>query len=254
VCQCGAAMHYIGKGRPPKNRPYLTCADARRGHGDCTAPSVRYEPVEAFVVRGIVEVDLSAIFPARINAAKERMIELEKALLELNDEQKINKKRLDNAVLELLDNPSDAIREAQRHLEERQSVIDKRLHELEQDRGGLHQTLKGIEQDKQERNELLQRWEGLQEVSDDNVLHNLRAKLNQSLRNTIHSITFHPDYGDDTGDHIGTSLWVSLNDEDKTFIWRIEMWKEGRVNFFAKAQRVFGPLGNDEEVIQMEWH
>jgi len=44
VCgTCGGAVNYVGKGGPPKNRPYLSCSNARRHHGDCNAPSWRYE-------------------------------------------------------------------------------------------------------------------------------------------------------------------------------------------------------------------
>ncbi len=37
---CGGSMQYIGKGKPPKGRPYLACSNARRSINDCTTPSV----------------------------------------------------------------------------------------------------------------------------------------------------------------------------------------------------------------------
>jgi DNA invertase Pin-like site-specific DNA recombinase len=250
---CGGSMHYVGKGKPPKGRPYLTCSNARRNHGDCNAPSWRYEPIEAFIVKGVSDVDLSQVFPVRINAARERLVQLGKTRLEMEDEVAIIKRRLENAMIELLDNPSDALRELSRKLEARQLEVSGAFAQIEKEIDGLRMTIKGSDQEKREREELLQRWMEAQTETDTNTLYMLRAKLNQSLRETIHTISVHPDFDMDTGEHVGASLWVSLRGDDRDHVWAIQVWREGRSGFVGQADKVFGPEGSDDEAMRMEW-
>jgi DNA invertase Pin-like site-specific DNA recombinase len=71
--RCGGKLHFVNKGAPPKGGTYLAC-DAARRKGECTAKSVRYEPVLDQVLaaiksfREIVQDD---------SAAKEREREID---------------------------------------------------------------------------------------------------------------------------------------------------------------------------------
>lgn len=251
---CGGTMHYVSKGKPPKGRPYLSCSNARRGHENCNVPSVRYEPIEAFVVRGISDVDLSHVFPARVDASRERLAHLEKTWLKLEDDSATTKRRLESALIELIDYRSDALRELSRGLEQRKLAINEEFTKIEVEIEGLRRMIKGSEHEKHERGKLLQRWEEANTETDLDTLYNLRAKLNQSLRETIEAISVYPDFDEDTGEHIGATLWISLHDDDRDHVWSIQVWRKGPGVFAGHANKVFGPDGSDDEEMDMEWH
>jgi len=63
---CGAPMHYIDKGKPPKGREYLHCDNSRRNLG-CDAKAIRYDEFEGLVFQYLEddEFDLSKLDPDR---------------------------------------------------------------------------------------------------------------------------------------------------------------------------------------------
>jgi len=110
---CGAAMHHINKGKPPKGRDYLVCANKRKGI--CTAKSVRYDKSEQVFKEILAKVD-------SLSLVQDSHIKIEKELRGLNgriDEQRQQYNLLQEAIAERYSKALDnAVFEAEKKLNE----------------------------------------------------------------------------------------------------------------------------------------
>jgi len=103
---CGAAMHIVNKGRPPKGAVYLVCSTNRRAAGCDNARAWRVDRLERAVLLGITAVDIGALVSLdthsgdgrhRVAALRAEVGELEKrrglllALVETGDEAAVSR-------------------------------------------------------------------------------------------------------------------------------------------------------------------
>lgn len=78
---CGAPMHFINKGAPPKGGTYLACDNARRGLG-CDNMAWRYDDFESSFLTFVEEIDLESLLRPQGDSSERQNIEKEIQSLE----------------------------------------------------------------------------------------------------------------------------------------------------------------------------
>lgn len=68
---CGARMHYVNKGPPPKGGSYLVCSKGRRGLS-CSAVGWRYSDFESSFLAFVHELDLESLVSSADSGAQSR--------------------------------------------------------------------------------------------------------------------------------------------------------------------------------------
>ena len=107
VCaNCGAPMHYVNKGAPPKGGVYLVCSDHRRAASNCKARAWRYGAVQNLLIRALEELNYNELFPDLTRDTEVKLHALEDAELEQEAELVRTRKQLDNIADLLIENPN----------------------------------------------------------------------------------------------------------------------------------------------------
>ncbi|HEY1711093.1 MAG TPA: recombinase family protein [Rhizomicrobium sp.] len=195
VCECGAPMQFVNKGKGSKGGAYLVCSYARRSVSNCKAPSWKYGSVEALLILCLEKVNYSELFPDITRDTHTKLQELEDSKLKTESELSQIKKRLENIVDALEQNSKQPALMAR--LNATQAISDKlamtvaALATQIEEEG---ERAKSAEHDFKQIQDGLERLDTAHKKPGSN-LYDLRSRLHQLLKRTVRGITFHPAAG-----------------------------------------------------------
>jgi ribosomal protein L34E len=216
---CGATMHRVNKGKPPKGKVYLACSRARRRVNGCTAPSVRYEPVVLALLNSLTAEDLGlakvlglddqGAEDGRRAAIREQMEAVEGSLAETEEaiekvlvgiERAKNDQVTDTLLARLEEQQERKVAlEAQRGLlEDQLAEVD---HEATARQGAVEETMR-----------LVKEWTSRLEKADENpaLLYDMNLRLNNALRQVVDGVA--------VGVSEGAKEWI----EEELVPWRLK--------------------------------
>ncbi len=188
---CGAPMHYIDKGKPPKGRKYLVC-DASRRLKTCSAKPVRYDEFEKLFFDNFEELNISQLVFSK-DETQVRLNELETQITINN--QRIAEK--DNEV----ENLSDTIGQTKdsrvrEQLEKRLSKAFDDKEELEAENKELEQEITELKQQEKGPEEYMEQakevYHLLDSAKDEEERIELRLYLRQQIQKMIEWIKIYP--------------------------------------------------------------
>ncbi len=213
-CSCGAPLHYVNKGAPPKGGAYLCCARARDRAGNCRAPAWRYGAVESLLILSLENLDYAELFPDLARDARAKLEELEDSRLELASEREQAETELENLAIALGRNPN-------------QPALEKRLNRVQSNFDDLTRRLAALENEleterdraKNSQHDFRQIQDGLERLDAAHAipgpeLYDLRARLNQMMKRTIGNIEFHNAGEKDKGEWRG-QIQVTFESTDR---------------------------------------
>ncbi|WP_428304617.1 recombinase family protein [Lacipirellula sp.] len=124
---CGEPMHFVDKGKGPRGRQYLRCANEASGRG-CDCGNFRYDEVEELVLSNCPKLNPAEVLPNPDDQAKQcRGLRTQ---LAANDEQLTQtERRLANLTDQMADAGDKAVR----------SRLQAKMEELEASKQKLHQ-------------------------------------------------------------------------------------------------------------------
>jgi DNA invertase Pin-like site-specific DNA recombinase/ribosomal protein L34E len=185
---CGGPLHFINKGA---GEHYLACSNARRKVGNCTAPSWRHGPVEAFLLAMLQEVDYRELFPAIYKTTTDTIKRLDAALLVKEEALRKIGEQVDNVVLLLVDRPdSPALTAKLDSLEQEKSALGREVSDLRHRVDLERDRLDSLQHDHEETRDALEHLREMQRSGDDEEVFRVRSRLHQLLKRTLHSLTF----------------------------------------------------------------
>lgn len=185
---CGGSMHFINKG---SGEHYLTCSNARRKVGNCTAPSWRYGPTEAFIIATLQEIDYRELFPAVFQAAADTIKRLDTELLLKEEHLQKIAEQVDNTVSLLVRRPdSPALMSKLDSLEQEKAHLEQAVTDLQEQVDQEREKLDTLQHDHGETKDALHRLREVQRTGTANEVFRVRSHLHQLLKRTLHSLTF----------------------------------------------------------------
>ena len=147
---CGAPLHFVGKGKPPKGGNYLVC-DAARRFRTCDAKPIKYEEFEELFFQNFEELDISQIIPTedeimtRLNALRimvsgnnQRSTELAKEQENLVDSIAKTK---DSRVRSLLEQKLSQCLKEQRRIQSRNISHEREITNLTQQKRDMQENV-----------------------------------------------------------------------------------------------------------------
>jgi DNA invertase Pin-like site-specific DNA recombinase len=189
---CGAAMHFVDKGKPPKGCRYLHCynsirkvTDEKSGKLVCNAKAVRYDEFERAVLTDLYELDLSKFQPDRgkieleldnLNAQKSALIEKQK-----QNETAIAKayqdwqKEKDESIRTLLRKDLKSRNEAQKLNKEDIENLERRIDQKNNE----------IKDQKERIDNVKEYWKLLDQTEGEQEQIVLRAKLRSEIQRIV---------------------------------------------------------------------
>ena len=187
---CGSPLHFVNKGN---DDIYLVCSSARRKVGNCGYRAWRYEPVEEFILDGVLEVDYRQLHPVVYEAATKAMADLEERRLTL--ENSLGKIGTD------LENLTEALA-----LRPTSETLLTKLDKLEADKLAAEEALAttrasyedaqalrdNTERDHLEVHDALARWKEQSTALDQDEAFIARSRMASLLRKTLDRIELHP--------------------------------------------------------------
>jgi len=194
---CGATMHRVNKGKPPKGKVYLACSRARRRVNGCNAPSVRYEPVVLALLNSLTAGDLGlarvlelgddgvgngrrVAIREQIEAVKGSLTEtaeaIEKVLVGI--ERAKNEQVTDTLLARLEDQ-----QERKTALEEQRSLLEDQIAELDHEASSRQSAVEDAFR-------LVREWNARLEKADDDpsLLYDMNLRLNSALRQVVEGV------------------------------------------------------------------
>ena len=206
---CGAAMHSVNKGRPPKGNRYLSCSRARRKANGCDARSVRYDVVLLALLNSLAAEDLNLMRVIGANG-DDREEDRRRTMLDVMDGVDGKITETDDAIESLLatleKTKSDRARET---LAGRLDDLEAQKVELEGEKEKLEDELRDLNDSTTSREtmiadvqRLVDGWNAVAEQSttDPALAYDVNLRLNTALKRLIDNVA--------VAVHEGSREWI----------------------------------------------